>query len=93
MSLFSDWNLLYLSGKRPKKKKKKTWKYFNTKFGPHWKDRKGSYQVTITYNCVLFHLRWKENLMKKSQKMMKMIVDTANHAWFLYGMLHSNEMG
>ena len=23
MSLFSDWNLLYLSGKRPKKKKKK----------------------------------------------------------------------
>ena len=23
MSLFSDWNLLYLSGKRPNKKKKK----------------------------------------------------------------------
>ena len=33
-----------------------TWKVFNTKFGPQWKDRKSSYQDLKSPNCQANHI-------------------------------------
>ena len=50
------WTLICFIFLKPRRKK--TWKTFNTKFRPQWKDWKGSYQVTqvLALFCILIPL-------------------------------------
>ena len=56
-----------------------TWKAFHTKLGPHWKDRKSTYQVDELYKLALFYklvtLTLVFSIIKKAQNIADTIVE------------------